>query len=209
MCGRFTLRTPMSVLIKQFFAEGGEMLSPRYNISPSQQVLCVRERHFTMFQWGLIPSWAKEPRGFINARGDTVAVKPTFRHAFRKQRCLIVADGYYEWQTRGKSKQPYLFEFPDKRAFAFAGLWERWNDVETCAIITTEPNEFCRTIHDRMPLILRPKDYDKWMLPATEVPVLEAILKMTTEGLMARPVSTHVNSPKNDDPKCVEPLGVY
>ncbi|MBI5758349.1 MAG: SOS response-associated peptidase, partial [Planctomycetales bacterium] len=173
MCGRFTLRTPADELSELFSAtlRDGLLLSPRYNIAPSQLVACVRQppegqRELVTLRWGLVPSWAKDAKigySLINARSETVANKPAFRSPFRRRRCLIPADGFFEWQAvpGSKTKQPHYITLQGGQPFAFAGLWERWigpdgNPLESCSIITTEPNELMKTIHNRMPVILPP-----------------------------------------------------
>jgi len=179
MCGRFTLRTRLTVLARQFefdldaaFADVGQ----RYNIAPTQDVLAVRQtdgqRELAALHWGLIPAWAKDKKiaySTINARADSVAIKPAFRSAFKKQRCLVFADGYYEWHTEGKTKQPFLFEVDGGKPFDLAGLWELWRDpaggrdspqLESCSLITTDPNEVGAAVHNRMPAILDPVNYD-------------------------------------------------
>jgi putative SOS response-associated peptidase YedK len=199
MCGRYTLRTPLTVLAQQFlFDLGGlpmDILQPRYNICPTQDVFILRRsssagtnpgpglsasRQAALVHWGFIPSWAGDPKigaSMINARGETVAEKPAFRSAFTKRRCLILADGFYEWKKEGKQKIPHYFQMADQRPFAFAGLWECWRGtkegplkittgaIESCTIITTDANELCRPCHDRMPVILSPSDYDLWLDP--------------------------------------------
>lgn len=263
MCGRFTLRTPASVLIKMFGLGTdslgvGEAPLPlfelRYNIAPSQSIWAVREgaheattaegqREAVQLHWGLIPNWAKDAtigNRMINARGETVAEKPAYRTAFRRQRCLILTDGYYEWQQGGSGpKQPYFFHRAGDEPFALAGLWERWqappaaaavvespqrtlfddedepkslNDaavIESCTIITTTANRLAAEIHDRMPVILSPSDYDHWLdrelQDADELRPLLAPLA-DDEFLVADPVSTFVNKPSNDGPRCIEPI---
>jgi putative SOS response-associated peptidase YedK len=225
MCGRFTLRTPQNVLLEQFQLATGPVLSPRFNIAPTQTIATVRctsdepQRQLVLLRWGLIPSWAKDPsigNRMINARGESVADKPAFRAAFKRRRCLVLTDGYYEWQTVGKKKQPFLFHMQDDRPFAFAGLWESWpggktddepgQPLETCTIITTAASDFTRPIHDRMPVILEDADFDLWLDPnMQDREQLEPLLQpFDSADLTADPVSTHVNSPKNDDPQCVE-----
>jgi len=196
-------------------------LSPRYNIAPSQMVACIRtnpetkEREFSEMKWGLVPSWAKDPsigHKMINARAETVAEKPSFRKAFKQQRCLVLADGFYEWKREGKSKQPYYIRFKDGRPFAFAGLWERWEKetpaLESCTLITTGPNTVMEPIHHRMPVILDPKQYNEWLdstLYGTEQ--LKALLKpFPPEEMEAYPISPLVNNPRNDSPLCIQPL---
>jgi len=220
MCGRFTLRTPPKDLSEVFACDVDSDLSPRYNIAPTQLVLSIRKlpdaasRRFTLLRWGLIPSWAKDmsmAARMINARGDTVAEKPAFRAAFRRRRCLVTADGYFEWVKAGKLKQPYYIRMRDDRPFAFAGLWELWRDrstdqtLESCTIITTEANELTRSIHDRMPVIVNAADYDLWLDPAVQdTDRLQPLLRpYDSERMLVDPVDRYVNSPKNDDPKCI------
>ncbi len=229
MCGRFTLRTPMNVLAEQFAILGmpstmGPMVS-RFNIAPTQPVAIVRlaseperpRRELAMVRWGLIPGWAKDPSTsgrMINARAETVAEKPSFRAAFRRRRCLVLADGFYEWRRTGRAKQPYFIHLADHRPFAMAGLWESWegadHSIESCTILTTRPNDLLRPIHDRMPVILSPESYDLWLDASAAVgpPLFDALRPYPAEAMAAYPVSTHVNSPSHEDPRCVEPVGV-
>jgi putative SOS response-associated peptidase YedK len=217
MCGRFTLRTPSNVLVTQFQLAVDPQLPLRFNIAPTQPVAVVRQtsadspRELAMLHWGLIPSWAKDPKmgaRMINARAETVAEKPSFRAAFRRRRCLVLADGYYEWQsTGGRSKQPYYIRRRDDAPFAMAGLWEHWPKgdppIESCTVITTAANDLTRPIHDRMPVILNEADYARWLDP--ELEDAGALLMPQEEGtLRADCVSTHVNRPANDDPRCIE-----
>jgi putative SOS response-associated peptidase YedK len=219
MCGRFTLRTPLSVLARQFAFDLGPMLpgfEPRYNIAPTQDVPAVRladgNRQFAMLRWGLIPSWAKDAKlAQINARGDTVATKPMFRTAYKKRRCLVLADGYYEWERSGKTKLPWLYEVDGGKPFAFAGLWESWRNpaqedaelLESCTILTTDANELAAQVHDRMPVILDEEDYADW-LAGEQIP----LVPFATDRMTARPVSTFVNNARNQGPACVEPREV-
>jgi putative SOS response-associated peptidase YedK len=165
-------------------------------------------------RWGLIPSWAGDPRignRLINARAETAAEKPSFRSAFRQRRCLVLADGFYEWQRLDGKKQPYYFRMRDSQPFAFAGLWERSSAqgkaVETCTLLTTEANELLRTIHDRMPVILEPDTYDRWLDPAVQkVELLKPLLHpYRSEAMTGFPVSSLVNNPRNESPKSIEP----
>lgn len=220
MCGRFTLRTPTNLLAEQFLFEAKVQLPLRFNIAPTQSVAAVRmdasdsHRQLAQFRWGLIPSWAKDRKiasRMINARAETVAEKPSFRAAFKRRRCLILADGYYEWQKDGKSKTPNYIRMKDDRPFAMAGLWESWRDeddkpLETCTIITTTANELTSMIHDRMPVILEDADYDLWLDPTVqERGQLEPLLRpYEPADMQAHAISTHVNSVKNDDPSCIE-----
>jgi putative SOS response-associated peptidase YedK len=226
MCGRFTLRTPVKDVAAAFDvpAEGladSLPLFTHFNIAPTQQVVAVRadpssgSRQLVPLRWGLVPSWADDPaigNRMINARADTVASKPSFRAAFKSRRCLIAADGFYEWQKRGASKQPYFIGLRDEGPFAFAGLWERWRrddqTIESCTIITTEANELMRPLHDRMPVILPREDYASWLDPRPDRgEALQKLLQPYAPARMtAYPVSTIVNNPRNDVPQCIEPL---
>ncbi len=169
-----------------------------------------------MLRWGLIPLWAKDPKignQCINAKAETVAEKPSFRSAFKKRRCLVVATGFYEWQVQERIKQPLWIGLQSQRPFALAGLWEQWTSgegepLETCTIITTEPNDLMAPIHNRMPVILAPASYDQWLDPTFQhIEPLKALLRpYLSEELMAYPVSTLVNNPRHDVPQCLEPV---
>jgi putative SOS response-associated peptidase YedK len=168
-----------------------------------------------MLRWGLIPSWAKDPAmgaKLINARAETVAEKPSFRSAFRHRRCLVVADGFYEWQKQEGKKQPFYFRLQDGQPFAFAGLWESWKDpngevVDSCTILTTEANQLMQPIHDRMPVILASQDYDLWLDPTVQSEQLQNLLQpFPSEAMVSYPVSTKVNKPTNDTPELVNSL---
>ena len=216
MCGRYSLKTPSRVLAKAFKLEV-PTLPLRYNIAPTQQVAAIRShpdgRELALLKWGLVPSWAKDTSigsRMINARAETVAVKPAYRGSFRRRRCLIPADGFYEWRREGAGKQPYHFRMRDKQPFAFAGLWERWRSelgevIDSCTIITTKANELVAPVHDRMPVILPAEAYDAWLNEQlTDAPELGGLLRpYPAEAMECFPVSTHVNSPKNDDASCV------
>jgi putative SOS response-associated peptidase YedK len=187
----------------------------RYNIAPTQQVPIVVGGHAKLARWGLVPAWANDPKignSLINARADTVADKPSFRSAFKRGRCLVLADGFYEWQKVGKAKQPYFIHRRDNRPFAFAGLTEHWTKgpapLDTFTIITTEPNSLMAGIHDRMPVILPREAWGPWLDAEFQgKDELRALLRpYEADDLIAEPVSTLVNSPKNDVPQCVEPL---
>ncbi len=193
----------------------------RHNIAPSQAVPVVRQngavRELTLMRWGLIPRWASDPKiglRTINARAETVATKPAFRDAFRRHRCLIPADGFYEWKKDGtKKKRPFFIHRRDGRPFAFAGLWERWErtnvpPIQSCTVITTDANELVHDLHDRMPVILGEEAYDGWLDPKTDdTAELSALLKpFPSEALALFEVSPVVNSPRNDSPECVVPL---
>ena len=224
MCGRFSQTASPEVIAQQFELIDPPLFTPRYNIAPSQPIAAIRIDHdratrkLVMLRWGLIPSWAKDPKignQCINAKAETVAEKPSFRAAFKKRRCLVVATGFYEWQVQGRTKQPMWIGLRSKRPFAFAGLWEHWTPaegepLETCTIITTEPNELMRPIHNRMPAILAPTAYDQWLDPAFQhIEPLKALLcPYLSEELTAYPVSTLVNNPRHDVPQCLEPVSV-
>lgn len=222
MCGRFTLRTSPQRLLEGFGVSFPEF-PPRYNIAPTQLVLAIRAtqegtgRQAAALRWGLVPSWAKDLKigaNAVNARAETVAEKPMFRAAIKKRRCLVLADGYYEWQANGKAKQPYHFRYVDQRPFAFAGLWESWrgadgNDIplETCTIITTAARGIAATLHERMPVIIPPSDYDLWIAPhPLDAVKLENLLHPPLQDeVIPVPVSKLVNSVKNQGPECLEP----
>src|SRR6185503_13476996 len=168
MCGRFTLKTPERIKFDALNTYDPDDLVPRYNIAPSQNVLTILERNSereaTFLRWGLIPFWSKEPKGFINARAETIEQKAAFNESFQRRRCLIPADGFYEWERNGKISQPYYFQMKDQAPFAFAGIWDRWKSediwITSCAIITTTANELLTSIHHRMPVIISPEAYD-------------------------------------------------
>ena len=222
MCGRYTLRSPAKLVAEVFKLLTVPDLKPRFNIAPTQQVPTVRTspdtegRELALLRWGLVPSWADDPsigNRMINARADTVATKPSFRRAFGQRRCLVVTDGFYEWQKVGTKKQPFYVRMKDGRPFGFAGLWERWErqgeEIESCTIITTDPNEPMKLIHDRMQVIIPPDRYDLWLDPKIRdrASVERLLTPYAPDGMEAYPVSTLVNSPANDVEKCVEKLG--
>jgi len=194
-------------------------ITPNYNIAPTQEVAAVVEedekRKLERFHWGLIPSWAKDPaigNKMINARAETVSEKPSFRKAFKVRRCLILADGFYEWQKMDNGKQPYYIKMQDDSPFAFAGLWEIWGkngeEIRSCTIITTDANDLMDEIHHRMPVILQPEDYSMWLDPDfDEEASLTSLLKPYPAAAMeAYPVSRRVNKPSNNEPGAVEPM---
>lgn len=221
MCGRYTNTTATSRYADKFHAEYDFDLEPSYNVSPSQDILAARtnqegKRELTLLHWGLIPSWAKEPKtGFsmINARAETVATKPAFRHAFKRQRCLIAADGFYEWKPTEHGKQPYYIFLKDHEPFALAGLWEHWEGkgyepIDSCTIIVTEANKAIEKIRDRMPVILPPSAYDDWLDPeVTDKEQLQGLLMLCPASKIAMyPVTKLVNNARHDDPRCVESI---
>jgi putative SOS response-associated peptidase YedK len=219
MCGRFTLRTAPREVAKAFGLLVQPELFPRFNIAPTQPVAVVRydtlygRRELVMQRWGLIPGWAEDAKignRLINARAETLSSKPAFRDAFRLRRCLVVADGFFEWQKIGKQKQPYFIRRADDRPFALAGLWDRWgpDKLESCTIITTDANDLLRPLHERMPVILSEGDYDTWLDPTIrDAAALESLLKPAASDLLTmHPVDAVVNSPAEDVPQCIEPL---
>ena len=214
MCGRFTQATEGEIIARVFDLAESPVLSPRYNIAPTQAVAVVRAREggrrLDALRWGLVPSWAKDRTigdRMINARAETLAEKPAFRSAFRARRCLIVADGFYEWQKAEGRKQPHFITFRDRRPFGFAGLWERWDGdgpVESCTIVTTTANEVLAPIHDRMPVILDREEFALWLDPkVTDTRRVAGLLRPYAPDLLeAYPVSLLVNNPANDSPAC-------
>jgi putative SOS response-associated peptidase YedK len=220
MCGRFTLAQSPEAVARAFGLDAVPNFPPRYNIAPSQPVgVIVRGQNaskpeFRLMGWGLIPFWAKDPSigaKLINARSETVTEKPSFRAAFKYRRCLIPADGFYEWQkVQGGAKQPFYFSMAGNAVFAFAGLWESWNDIETCTILTTSANSLLQPIHDRMPVILSSEDYGRWLdsnVQGGQV-LLDLLRSFPDEPMQAVPVSTRVNSAKIDDALCIKVLSV-
>jgi putative SOS response-associated peptidase YedK len=216
MCGRINLFSNMALIVAQLRAELlAEPLPKRYNIAPTNDVLVLRlndhRRQLSYLRWGLIPSWAKDKSIYssgINARAETIQTKPMFRAAFKSRRCLIVADGYYEWLAIGKTKYPKLYTVDDGRPFAIAGLWERWTEpttqhtLESCAIITTTANSIAKEVHDRMPVILDERDYDEWLEPANQ-DVEHLLIPLDDDRLHSRWVDTSVNNVKNQGPACI------
>lgn len=220
MCGRFSLVTDVEHLQSYYgLASAAAFTAPRFNIAPSQQVVAVvavdGERHLELFRWGLIPSWAKEPKmGYstINARAETVASKPAFRAAFRHRRCLIPADGFYEWHGAAKHKQAWRIEPVDKQAlFSFAGLWESWQGegevIRSCTIIVGAANELLQPIHERMPLLVPREAWGIWLDEhSTPEQLVSLLTPPPASGMRAYRVGPHVNNPRNDDPDCLLPL---
>lgn len=212
MCGRFTLRAPDRIKLRQ---QNLSEIAPRYNIAPSQEVLAITQsesrRDLSTFVWGLVPSWSKEAKGFINARAETLEDKPSFSESFLRRRCLIPADGFYEWQRNGKTKQPYYFQLNDESVFSFAGIWDEWRkdgvSIATCAIITTKPNELLATIHDRMPVMLSAAAEDAWLRPeARPKELMSLLVPYPAAEMKSYPVSQKVNHAQAEDPELVEPV---
>lgn len=218
MCGRFSLTATPDEITTQFGVKSVPPFPPRYNIAPSQPIAVIRQLQdssspqFRLMQWGLIPSWAKDPSigaKLINARCETAHEKPSFRSAFKYRRCLIPTSGFYEWQKlKAGAKQPYYFRMEHHQAFALAGLWESWNDIETCIIMTTEPNEVVAPIHQRMPVIISPENYRLWLDVDTQTPshLFPLFDPDLVQDLSAIPVSTLVNNPTVDSPDCIQPV---
>jgi putative SOS response-associated peptidase YedK len=229
MCGRYAFFTPVEAVTRLFAVDvvHAHDLAPRYNIAPTQEVPIVRPspyleenaghvapRELALARWGLVPFWARDSKigsRMINARAETVARKPAFRSAFRHRRCLVPADGFFEWQRTESGKQPWYVHAASGEPLAFAGLWELWDPPDgaaplvSCTIITTRANDFMQPIHDRMPVVLDARGRDAWLAAATSPSELEALLAPAPEGtLEAWPVSRRVNSPFNEDPSLVE-----
>lgn len=216
MCGRFTLRTPERIKFDRITEYDVEILVPRYNIAPSQNILTIvqrgADREATLLQWGLIPSWSKEAKGIINARVETIDQKPSFSESFERRRCLIPADGFYEWERHGKISQPYYFQMKDGTPFAFAGVWDRWksdgNTIISCAIITTTANELLSTIHHRMPVILPPESHALWLNEDSRSPDLKDLLMpFPASEMRSHAVSRDVNDTKTDGEQLLQQVG--
>jgi putative SOS response-associated peptidase YedK len=218
MCGRFAQRSDPKRLAGEFKVSEAPDVEARYNIAPTQEILGVVDagdgREMKFFKWGLIPSWAKDTSmgaRLINARSETVEEKPAFREAFKKRRCIIPADGFYEWQRTEGKKQPFFFQMMDKSPFGFAGLWERWQGVggqviESCTILTTEANEVLSPVHDRMPVILHSGDYELWLgEDVRKRELLKDLLRpYPAEEMTSHRVSTAINSPHNQGAGLIE-----
>lgn len=223
MCGRFSQARSWSELVALYgitVASPPLNLPPRYNIAPTDRIPIIRRpsggsgRELVLARWGLIPAWAKDEKiaaQTINARAETVDVKPAFRSAFRHRRCLIAADGFYEWQATAAGKQPYFITRAGDAPFAFAGLWERWQGsdgtpIDSATIIVTDANAALAPIHGRMPVMLEPEEFATWLDPATPLAAAKAMLRPYGGALTIYPVSRRVNSVRNDDPDCRAPL---
>jgi putative SOS response-associated peptidase YedK len=236
MCGRYSITSPSEAIQRVFQVPERPNLPARYNVAPTQEVPIVRVRgaredggdaepehdggrHLVQVRWGLVPFWADDTSigaKMINARAESAADKPAFRAAFRRRRCLVVADGFYEWKApeqKGQRKQPYRIQLKSGEPFGFAGLWERWTNpedqsaLETCTILTTEANPYLSEIHPRMPVMLSADAFGPWLDPETDVETAKGLLGPYPEDdLTAYPISTRVNAVKNDDPSIVEPL---
>jgi putative SOS response-associated peptidase YedK len=222
VCGRFTLTASPEELARRFGLEETPELGARFNVAPGQAVATIRQRRgagrmLELRRWGLVPAWADDPRmgvRLINARAETAAEKPAYRAAFRQRRCLIPADGFYEWSGGAAERMPYHVALADGAPFGMAGLWERWQGgagetIESCSILTTEANESVRTLHDRMPVILAPADYALWLDPELRDPArLAPLLRPWSADLRLRRVSRRVNDARLDEPGLLDPAGV-
>jgi putative SOS response-associated peptidase YedK len=220
MCGRYTLTSAPEALRALFRYEEQPNFPPRYNVAPTQPIPIVRlvdgKRQFALMRWGLLPSWVKDPKAFtllINARGESAAEKPAFRAAMKRRRCLIPADGFYEWQKSGERKRPFYVHGKTGAPLAFAGLWETWTgpngeELETAAIVTTKANRTLGPIHDRMPVIVPPDGFDLWLDTANvDAKTASALIAPAPDGLLeAYEISTAVNRTANDNPKLLEPV---
>lgn len=222
MCGRFTLSTAPTAIADHFGLDETPELGARFNVAPGQSIATISvsgEDHRSILsrrRWGLVPSWAQDEKignRLINARAETAFEKPSFRSALRRRRCLVPADGFYEWSGTKGSKQPYFIGLESRALFAFAGLWERWTDpegaaLESCALLTTEATEHLSALHDRMPVIVDPVDYGLWMDPEVKKPdlVSPVIDRNLCGALDFYPISKHVNDVRHDDPRCLEAI---
>ncbi len=228
MCGRYILTTPTEALKRLFDFIEQPNLAPHYNIAPTQDAPVLRqrrepagERTLQNLRWGLIPSWAETLQigsRLINARAETLLERPAFRTAFRRRRCLVPANGFYEWRSEGAAKQPYLISRGDGAAFAFAGLWERWtatpaenttaSPIDSFTIITTSANDLLRPLHARMPVILPPEAFSRWLDPDADAATLtDLLVPAPNEGLSYAPVDQRVNAARHDDAGLITPIG--
>lgn len=215
MCGRFTLKAGKKVKLKGLNDSDFEGLIPRYNIAPTQDIITVVQRDSSretmMMQWGLIPFWSKEPKGIINARVETIDEKASFAESFERRRCLILADGFYEWERHGKIAQPYYFQMDDEEPFTFAGIWDQWRSGErtitSCAIITTTANALLATIHNRMPVILRSELHDLWLDEnARATDLKDLLVPFDADQMKSHAVGYDVNDVKVDHPEVLRPV---
>lgn len=218
MCGRYTLKMPIAAVAEELGLDKPEFqIEPRYNIAPTQRLPVVtgeQPRRLQLLRWGLIPSWAKDPsigNKLINARAETLSEKPAFRQALQQRRCLVVADGFYEWKATNLGKQPQHIHFIDGNLITFGGLWESWRDAEareirSFTIITTTPNRSMSEIHDRMPVIIPPEARARWLDPTTPLSEIQSLMVPLPDGyLQADTVGTLVNSPRHEGPALLEP----
>ena len=216
MCGRFALTSDAANISKHFRVDLSSPILPRFNIAPSQKVLGIRpqskahEYTSALLSWGLIPSWARDQSigaRLTNARSETVLTKPSFRDSFRRRRCLIPADGFYEWTASKNRKQPYYIRLASHQPFGIAGLWDSWESdgerIETCTILTCDANEAMKHLHPRMPVVIQPERYDAWLDPATPMSELsQDLFPFSTKTTVISPVSDYVNNVRHDDVRC-------
>ena len=210
MCGRFTVRTAPRVKLKHL-NNSALPFEARFNIAPTQEVFIIADLgnglELAKVAWGLIPAWSTDGKAFINARAETLETKPSFSESFQKRRCLIPADGFFEWKRTGRAKQPHYIQLADESPFSFAGIWDRWgsrNPVTSCAIITTTANDILRPLHNRMPVMLKPEQYERWLDPKTDPAVLKQLLMPLPDAdVTFHPVSTAVNHTENDGPELI------
>ncbi len=218
MCGRFALKSPPAKLVERFGLDECADFAPRYNIPPGTDIPVIRQspegkRVLHLLRWGLVPRWAKDPgigNKLSNARGESVAEKPSFRDAFRRRRCLIPADGFYEWKTEGKVKQPFFISLKSGEPLAMGGLWESWRRpdgeiLRTACIITTGPNDVMEPIHDRMPVILRAEDWQSWLEAPVEA-IQSLISPYEADAMQAWPVDRRVSRSVDDDAGLIKPI---
>lgn len=220
MCGRYTITCPPEQIRVEFGVDAPAGYEPRYNVAPRQPVPVIGRdaggaRRAAMVLWGLVPHWSRSPthvRRTINARAESLLERATFREPFLERRCLVLADGFYEWRRDPTGRQPFRFYLRSGRPFAFAGLWDRWREPDggslfSCAIVTTDASTVVAPVHERMPVILTPDEREVWLDPETPVERLQAMLRPYARGdLTANQVSRRVNSVDNDSPECIEPL---
>ncbi|AFV02193.1 MULTISPECIES: SOS response-associated peptidase [unclassified Dehalobacter] len=219
MCGRFTLTLTFQEVAEILKITDEIDWKPRYNIAPMQPILAMTNdgmNHVKLFQWGLVPFWAKDPSSgskMINARAETVDTKPSFKNSFQTKRCLVLADGFYEWKREGKSKIPYRFTLKDRNVFGFAGIWDSWTSldgktIDSCSIITTEANALMASIHDRMPVILDKEKEEIWLDPTLSDPILlkSLLIPYNAKQMNHYEVSPKVDSPKYDLNECIQPI---
>lgn len=225
MCGRYSLSTDPQTIADFFGLDDPPRIEPRYNIAPSQPIASIylpnadASRQLAFFQWGLVPFWAKDPsigQRMINARSESAARKPAYRAAMRYRRCIVPATGFYEWQKRGSRKQPLFITLHDEPLMGLAGLWETWqspdgSELDTCTILTCQPNDFMAQIHNRMPVILPREQYDAWLDPQMQDggQAADLLQPYPADAMAAFEVSSRVNSPKNDDPSLIESTGLF
>lgn len=210
MCGRFSLTVYEPQILERFNVSSDDTFSPRYNIAPSQNIAVIlneRPTELLFVKWGLIPSWVKvADEGIINARAETVDEKPFFKNSFLSRRCLIIADGFYEWKKVSTGKIPYRFTLKNNELFAFAGIWDKWQKddqiITSCAIITVDSNEIMQPIHDRMPVILKKENERKWLMNADK----SMLVAYDSSKMKSCPISNEINNPKNDNPSVIKPL---